>query len=58
MSIKELKERAWRANLDLVEHNLVTLTWGNVSGRDWDKACVVITPEWRSHTRGKRSMLP
>lgn len=49
MSIKELKERVWRANLDLVEHNLVTLTWGNVSGRDWERACVVIKPSGLSY---------
>lgn len=49
MSIKELKERVWRANLDLVEHNLVTLTWGNVSGRDWEKDWVVIKPSGLSY---------
>lgn len=31
-TIDELKEAVWRANLELVEHGLVTLTWGNVSG--------------------------
>ncbi|MDH5706921.1 MAG: L-ribulose-5-phosphate 4-epimerase, partial [Candidatus Aminicenantes bacterium] len=32
MNRLELKELVWRANLDLVKHNLVILTWGNVSG--------------------------
>lgn len=49
MSIKELKERVWRANLDLVEHDLVTLTWGNVSGIERDKGWVVIKPSGLSY---------
>jgi L-ribulose-5-phosphate 4-epimerase len=49
MSIEELKEKVWRANLDLVEHNLVTLTWGNVSGRDRKKDWVVIKPSGLSY---------
>jgi ribulose-5-phosphate 4-epimerase/fuculose-1-phosphate aldolase len=49
LSLKELKERVWRANLDLVEHNLVTLTWGNVSGCDRDKNWVVIKPSGLSY---------
>ena len=32
------------ANLDLPKHNLVTLTWGNVSGIDREKGLVVIKP--------------
>ncbi len=30
--IDDLKEQVFRANLDLVNYNLITLTWGNVSG--------------------------
>jgi L-ribulose-5-phosphate 4-epimerase len=29
--LEDVKRRAWKANLDLVAHGLVTLTWGNVS---------------------------
>ena len=29
--LEELKEKVFRANLDLVKHNLVIFTWGNVS---------------------------
>jgi L-ribulose-5-phosphate 4-epimerase len=42
--LKELKERVFRANLDLVRHNLVIFTWGNVSGIDREKGLVVIKP--------------
>jgi L-ribulose-5-phosphate 4-epimerase len=34
MTIKTLQERVLEANLNLVKHNLVVLTWGNVSGYD------------------------
>ncbi|MBP1660830.1 MAG: hypothetical protein H6P95_2022, partial [Candidatus Aminicenantes bacterium] len=30
--LESLKERVWRANLDLVRHGLVVLTFGNASG--------------------------
>jgi L-ribulose-5-phosphate 4-epimerase len=39
-----LKEEVCRANLDLVSHGLVTLTWGNVSGISSDRRHVVIKP--------------
>ncbi|MBO5885941.1 MAG: L-ribulose-5-phosphate 4-epimerase [Bacteroidaceae bacterium] len=42
--LEELKERVFRANLDLVRHNLVIFTWGNVSGIDRKKGLVVIKP--------------
>ena len=32
--LEELKEKVFQANLDLVKHNLVLFTWGNVSGID------------------------
>ncbi|HCK24174.1 MAG TPA: L-ribulose-5-phosphate 4-epimerase, partial [Bacteroides graminisolvens] len=32
--IETLKEKVFRANLDLVTHGLVIFTWGNVSARD------------------------
>jgi L-ribulose-5-phosphate 4-epimerase len=40
----ELKEKVWKANLDLVKHNLVTHTFGNVSGINRDQGLVVIKP--------------
>jgi len=40
----ELKEKVWKANLDLVKHNLVTYTFGNVSGMDRNQGLVVIKP--------------
>jgi L-ribulose-5-phosphate 4-epimerase len=40
----KLKEEVFRANLDLIRHGLVTLTWGNVSGIDRLNRCVAIKP--------------
>lgn len=42
--IEDLKEDVFQANLDLVKYNLVTLTWGNVSGILRDKGLIVIKP--------------
>ncbi|MBQ3985120.1 MAG: L-ribulose-5-phosphate 4-epimerase AraD, partial [Bacteroidales bacterium] len=42
--LEELKEKVYRANLDLVKHGLVLFTWGNVSGIDRAKGLVVIKP--------------
>ena len=42
--LEQLKEKVFRANLDLVKHNLVIFTWGNVSGIDREKGLVVIKP--------------
>ena len=39
-----LKTNVLEANLALVKHNLVTFTWGNVSGIDREKNLVVIKP--------------
>ena len=49
MNKLELKEHVWRANLDLVKHNLVTLTWGNVSGYDQNEGIVAIKPSGVSY---------
>ena len=38
--IAQLKESVYRANLDLVRHNLVIFTWGNVSGIDRESGLV------------------
>lgn len=42
--LENLKEKVLTANLALVKHNLVTFTWGNVSGIDREKGLVVIKP--------------
>jgi len=42
--LKQLKQKVLQANKDLVKYNLVTLTWGNVSGIDRKKNLVVIKP--------------
>ncbi|MFH1378433.1 MAG: L-ribulose-5-phosphate 4-epimerase AraD [Planctomycetota bacterium] len=39
-----LKESVYQANIALVDHRLVILTWGNVSGIDRDNGLVVIKP--------------
>ena len=44
MLLKELKEAVLRANLDLPKYDLVTFTWGNVSGIDREKGLFVIKP--------------
>jgi L-ribulose-5-phosphate 4-epimerase len=49
MNRLELKEKVWRANLDIAKHNLVTLTWGNVSGYDQDEGIVAIKPSGVSY---------
>jgi L-ribulose-5-phosphate 4-epimerase len=40
--LEDLKAEVCQANLDLVAHGLVTLTWGNVSGRSADGDYLVI----------------
>jgi L-ribulose-5-phosphate 4-epimerase len=42
--LDELKHQVCQANLALVAHGLVTLTWGNVSGASADRAHMVIKP--------------
>lgn len=42
--LEELKTEVCRANLLLPKYNLVTFTWGNVSGIDREKGLVVIKP--------------
>lgn len=41
---KELKERVCEANLALVRHGLVVLTWGNASAIDRERGLVFIKP--------------
>lgn len=42
--LEELKQKVFEANLQLVDYNLVVLTWGNVSAIDREKGLVVIKP--------------
>jgi len=42
--LEQLKQQVLQANLDLVKYNLVTLTWGNVSGISREENLVVIKP--------------
>ena len=44
MGYEALKEAVWHANLGLVEHDLVLLTWGNASGVDREAGVVAIKP--------------
>ena len=52
--LKKLKEQVFQANLLLPKHNLVTFTWGNVSGIDREKGLVVIKPSGVPYERMKR----
>lgn len=42
--LEELKQQVLEANLLLPKYNLVTFTWGNVSGVDREKGLMVIKP--------------
>ena len=42
--LEQLKKEVYRANMMLVERNLVINTWGNVSGIDRESGLVVIKP--------------
>ncbi|MGI6777250.1 MAG: L-ribulose-5-phosphate 4-epimerase [Acetivibrionales bacterium] len=42
--LNKLKKEVLEANLELPKHNLVTFTWGNVSGIDRGKGLIVIKP--------------
>jgi len=51
--LKELKERVYEANLDLVGHGLVILTFGNASGIDRRRGIVAIKPSGVGYERMK-----
>ena len=42
--LEELKKKVYEANMELPRRNLVTYTWGNVSGIDREKGLFVIKP--------------
>jgi L-ribulose-5-phosphate 4-epimerase len=52
--LESLKQRVFKANLDLVSHGLVIHTWGNVSGKDPESGLFVIKPSGVSYD----AMLP
>jgi L-ribulose-5-phosphate 4-epimerase len=49
--LNDLKEQVFRANLDLVKHGLVILTFGNVSGFDRAKGILAIKPSGVSYDK-------
>lgn len=51
--LNNLKERVFRANLELVSNDLVIHTWGNVSGRDAESGLIVIKPSGVSYAAMK-----
>lgn len=42
--LEELKQQVYEANMELPKRNLITFTWGNVSGIDRGKGYFVIKP--------------
>lgn len=48
-----LKEQVFQTNLLLPKHNLVTFTWGNVSGINRDQGLMVIKPSGISYEKMK-----
>jgi L-ribulose-5-phosphate 4-epimerase len=42
--MQQLKQQVFEANMALPRHGLVTFTWGNVSGIDRKRQCMVIKP--------------
>lgn len=51
--LSELKEKVYKANIELVKHELVIFTWGNVSGIDRARGLVVIKPSGVSYDEMK-----
>lgn len=47
--MNELKEKVFKANLELVKHGLVIFTWGNASGVDRNNGLVAIKPSGVSY---------
>ena len=47
--MKHLKQLVYEANLELVRHQLVLMTWGNASAMDRDRGWVVIKPSGVSY---------
>lgn len=49
MTLKELKEQVYEANISLKQNGLITLTWGNVSQIDRENGLIVIKPSGISY---------
>lgn len=49
--LEKLKKSVFDANLELVKNQLVTLTWGNVSGIDLESGLIVIKPSGLPYDR-------
>jgi L-ribulose-5-phosphate 4-epimerase len=49
--LRELREQVLAANLALVEHRLVKLTWGNVSGIDRSRGLIAVKPSGVAYDR-------
>jgi L-ribulose-5-phosphate 4-epimerase len=47
--LDKLKDKVFKANLNLVSNGLVIHTWGNVSGRDFASGLIVIKPSGISY---------
>lgn len=47
--LENLKQTVFEQNIALVKHGLVTLTWGNVSAKDYETGLVVIKPSGVSY---------
>ncbi len=48
-SLKELKEKVYKANIALHDKGLVSGTFGNASGIEWDKGVIAIKPSGVSY---------
>jgi len=56
--LETLKKEVYEANMMLVKYNLITFTWGNVSGIDREKGLVVIKPSGVEYSELTPDMLP
>ncbi len=56
--LEQLKKEVYEANMMLVKYNLITFTWGNVSGIDREKGLVVIKPSGVEYDELTPDMLP
>ena len=55
MKLKELQEAAFEANIAIVKHSLVLLTWGNASAFDRDLGVMAIKPSGVNYEQMKPS---
>ena len=56
--LEQLKKEVYEANMMLVKYNLITFTWGNVSGIDRESGLVVIKPSGVEYDELTPDMLP